>query len=143
MFVNHSLSRCKAHLLLLTLALVGFAGCSGSSVQGTVTLDGTPVNGGAIRFVPTDKNSGAKGGGGQIVDGKYVLKGRDAPPAGSYKVEINWKKPTGKKVPTPGDSEVQTDETAEAIPATYNTATTLKGDVTGGSTTLNFDLKSK
>jgi hypothetical protein len=127
--------------LLLVLALVGLAGCGGPSVQGTVTLDGAPVDGGAIRFTPAGEGTGSPLGA-QIVGGKYSIRGNAIAP-GSYRVDINWKKPTGRKVPTPGDPGNTMDETAEAIPAIYNSKSTLKEDLTSGSNTKNFELKSR
>ncbi len=134
--------RCGLRVFLLTFALVGLTGCSGQyPVTGKVTLDGAPVDGGVISFAP--KEGGEGGGkatpkGGPIVAGKYTL----ALPPGSYRVDINWPKKTGRKVGTPGDPEVLTDETSEAIPSTYNSASTLTADVKAGSTTFNFELQS-
>jgi hypothetical protein len=128
--------------LLLALPLVAFAGCSGgSTVQGTVTLDGAPVDGGAITFTPT--GGGGNQVGAQIVGGKYKATPRPAPAPGSYRVSISWKKPTGRKVPTPGDQTVQMDQTAEAIPPQYNTNSTLTADIKSGSNTIDFPLKSR
>jgi hypothetical protein len=124
--------------LLLAVTLVSLAGCGGSSVQGTVTLDGAPVDGGAIRFTPEGTGSAL---GSEVVGGKYSIKGKPIAP-GSYRVDINWKKPTGRKVPTPGDPGTTMDETAEAIPAQFNSKSTLKADLTAGSNTKDFDLKS-
>ena len=128
--------------LLLALFLVGLAGCPGRpSVQGTVTLDGAPVDGGAIRFTPAGEEGTAASVGAQIVGGKYAISGKALAP-GSYRVDINWKKPTGRKVPTPGDPGTTVDETAEAIPPIYNARSTLKANITSGSNTQDFDLKS-
>jgi hypothetical protein len=132
----------RGRALLLALALVGLAGCGGgASIQGTVTLDGAPVDGGAIRFTPSGGEGTASGVGAPIVGGKYSITGQKFAP-GSYRVDINWKKPTGRQIPTPGDPGMKMDETAEAIPATYNSRSTLKEDLTAGSNTKNFDLKS-
>ncbi len=135
--------RCGLRVLLLTFALVGLTGCSGQyPVTGKVTLDGTPVDGGVISFTP--KEGGEAGGkatpkGGPIVAGKYT----QALPPGSYRVDINWPKKTGRKVGTPGDPEVLTDETSEAIPSIYNSASTLTADVKAGSTTFDYNLTSQ
>jgi hypothetical protein len=135
--------RCAPVALVLAVALFGLAGCSGGSaaVQGTVTLDGAPVDGGAISFTPSGKPDSASFGA-QIVGGKYSITGK-APPPGSYRVDVHWNKPTGKKVPTPGDPGTTMDQTAEAIPPTYNKNSTLKADLKSGSNTVDFDLKSK
>jgi hypothetical protein len=127
-------------VVLVALALAGLAGCSGQQkVTGNVTLDGAPVDGGVISFVPKDESGGATPKGGPITGGKYAVPLG----AGSYRVEISWPKKTGRKVGTPGDPEVQMDETVEAVPSNYNSASTLSADVKPGATTFNFDLKSQ
>ena len=139
--MTHPGPRRAWRVLLLALALVGLAGCGAPAIQGTVTLDGAPVDGGAIRFTPSGGEGTAGSAGAQIIGGKYVIKGTTLAP-GSYRVDINWKKPTGRKVPTPGDAGTTMDETAEAIPAIYNQKSTLKADITSGSNTKDFELKS-
>jgi hypothetical protein len=137
--------RRAARALILAIALVTLAGCSRrAAVQGTVTLAGAPVDGGSIRFTPAGGGTGAAAPlAAPIQGGKYAIDGSPAPSPGSYRVEISWKKKTGRKVPTPGDSAVPMDETAEAIPPNYNSSSTLTADVKSGSNTLNFDLKSR
>ena len=127
--------------LLLALGLAALTGC-GQSVQGTVTLDGNPVDGGTISFTPKQEGGPGTKAGGPIVGGKYSLNGGKAPASGSYRVDISWPKPTGQRIPTPGDPEVQMDETAESIPANYNSASTLTADVKTGSNVIDFELKS-
>ena len=135
--------RQAARGLALILALLGLAGCSGQpSVQGTVTFDGTPVDDGAISFVPTGGGTGGAGTvGAPIVDGKYTVAGKGVAP-GSYRVEIIWRKKTGRKVPTPGDPGNMIDQVVQAIPPQYNTNSTLTRDIKPGTNTLDFDLKS-
>ena len=53
-----------------------------------------------------------------------------------------WKKPTGKKVPTPGDPGTTMDETAQVIPPQYNTQSKLTADIKSGSNTADFALTS-
>ena len=128
--------------LVLALALAGLAGCSGQqTVTGAVTLDGAPVDGGIISFTPKDKEEGSAPApkSGPITGGKYKV----SLPPGSYRVDINWAKKTGRQVGTPGDPEVPMDETVEVIPAIYNNPSTLAADVKSGATTFNFDLQSQ
>jgi hypothetical protein len=136
--------RRSRRVLLLALALAGLAGCSGRpSVQGTVTIDGAPLNGGVIVFTPVVAGEGTNATGGPITDGKYLLSGPKGPEPGSYRVEVSWKKKTGRQVPVPGDPKMQMDETAEAIPPTYRgPKSTLAAEIKPGSNTYNFDLKS-
>src|SRR4051812_45095732 len=99
--------------LALFLAFLGIAGCGGggrSSVQGTVTYDGQPVDDGGINFIAA--GGGGEGGesgnaSGDIREGKYSIDALRGPKPGKYKVEIYWNKKTGKMIPTPGDPDVK------------------------------------
>ena len=120
-------------------------GCSSGGgeveVTGTVTLNEKPVGAGneaLIKFVP----AGGKGpaADGFVDQGAYKIR----VPAGAYKVEITWNRPTGKKVARPGmkagpGSEI--DEIVAEVPAKYNTATTLTADVSAGNAKHDFALK--
>ena len=128
---------------LAALALATLLGCGGgdASVVGNVTLDGTPIDSGAITFVPEGADATSVKVGGGISNGKYSVEtGRGLTP-GKYKVEFNWKKKTGRKMPT-GDGD-PIDETKEGLPAKFNTATTYTADVKSGSQTIDFALTSK
>jgi hypothetical protein len=120
-------------------AVVFLAGCSGSSrLEGTVTLDGQPVDGGTISFINSSGQNGNAGG--QIQGGKYSIESKVPP--GTYKVEINWLKSTGKSIPNKSDPGTMQDETKQVIPMEYNVQTKLTAEVKSGSNTFNFDLKS-
>jgi len=130
--------------LILPLALCLLTGCgSGKSrVEGTVTLDGSPVDGGVIAFFPAGTSEQHDAGHAEIKDGKYsVEETKDLKP-GNYRVEISWNKPTGKKVPTPGDPDIKMDQVHQVIPAKYNTKSTLSETLTSGTNKKDFDLKS-
>jgi hypothetical protein len=80
----------RSHILLL---VVGLAGCGGgertSPVEGDVSLDGKPVAGAAIQFVPQEKGRDATAE--TDKDGHFVMstfQPRDGVVAGSYKVVI-------------------------------------------------------
>ncbi len=75
------------------LLLAGFlVGCSGSDrqpVQGTVTLDGEPLEGAAISFTPAE--GGRPASGNTDAQGKFTLgsfTANDGLPPGSYKVSV-------------------------------------------------------
>lgn len=132
---------CLALAICLACFVSVLTGCGGDgrrSVSGEVTLDGEPVDGGSIVFLP----SGGEGGKGaaEIVKGKYAIPTEQGLPPGSYRVEIHWLKPTGKQIPS-GDPGMMTDERAEAIPAQYHSASTLVAEITAGENKHNFHLK--
>ena len=55
---------------------------------------------------------------------------------------VVWNKKTGKKVPTPGDPSVMMEQTSQVVPPQYNTKSTLTYEVTSGTNTKDFELKS-
>lgn len=130
--------------LLLGLGLLGCAGeppYKGDkryAVQGSVTFDGQPVHNGMIAFIGASDKQFTTGG--VILDGKYAIEENKGPNAGKYQVEVRWSKPTGKKRKDP-DSGEMIDETKEAIPQKFNTASQLTADVSAEKTTFDFDLK--
>jgi hypothetical protein len=122
----------------LLALILGTAGCSGgaATVTGEVTYDGTSVQSGAVTFIPVG-NDKAKKVGGQIVDGKYTIEPTAELAPGSYKVEIHWRKPTGKKYKS--DSG-EYDVTEEGLPAKYHDKTTLTAEVKSGVNVIDFKL---
>lgn len=123
------------------LALFGLAGgCGGppkAHVTGTVTLDGKPIENGAIMFSPTNGQGQTAGGG--IQDGKYAV---DAS-VGEMTVVINASKVVGKQklFDTP-DSPVE-DKVVEMIPLRYNTESKLRVTLKPGDNEgVNFELTS-
>jgi len=123
------------------LITVVLSGCgSGARVEGTVTFDGAPVDGGSISFVP--EGSTEAPGTGQITDGKYSIRTEKGLTPGKYKVEIYWNKKTGKEVKNPNDAGTTVEETKQVIPVRYNTKTELTVELKAGSNSgVNFDLK--
>jgi hypothetical protein len=100
-------------------------GCTGGNmprrfdVTGTVTLNGQPLPEGSVRFQPT--GTGGRPEGASIRDGRFSLQAVE----GSYHVVISVPRPVEPKrvLKDMGPSFV------EALPARYNTATTLTADV--------------
>ena len=129
---------------MLALSACLLAGCGGGSsrpaVQGTVTFDGAPVDGGKIMFIATDSkgiNANAN-----IVAGKYALAAGKGPSVGAHKVEIVWYKKTGKQV-VGSDPPNKIDETIQVIPEKYNAKSSVTEQIKAGANTLNYELKFK
>jgi len=129
--------------LVSSFALV-LSGCGGSdlgSVSGTVTLDGNPLAGAQVMFMPV-------GGGGVSTGetdsaGKYTLicaDGSQGAVIGAHTVSIELieEEDTGD-----GTGEDESEASGEGlVPARYNEETELKADVQAGSNTFNFDLET-
>lgn len=122
-------------VVIVAAALAVHVGCSGAarmpaaySVAGLVTVDGEPLNEGAIAFEPADGRGGVYGG--QIRDGRYDVKVA----AGPKKVSIVGMKELGVIGPTgqPAPSQF--------LPAKYNTRTELAATVEPRTNDIPFVL---
>ncbi len=115
-------------------------GCGGDklpTVKGKVTLDGQPLENGAISFVPADGATATAGG--VITNGEYSI---EVPP-GPKKVEITASKVVGQRPAYEGDpNSPMIDITESIIPPRYNTQTELTREVQPGENTFDFDLTS-
>jgi hypothetical protein len=131
---------------MLWLACAGglvIAGCGGNraSVQGTVTYDGQPVDGGRIHFIPEGEPKGRPAVHAVIEQGRYYLPASQGPEFGRHRVEIVWhKKPAGKPLGQPGDPGFTTDDLVQTLPAIYNSKSTLSANVEPGSNNFDFPL---
>ncbi|MEW4563186.1 hypothetical protein AB1K70_11705 [Bremerella sp. JC770] len=133
-------------VLLATLAWTGCSpqdgGLQRAAVEGTVTVDGVPVEMGAITFVPTNGTSGPATGG-KITDGKYKIQLSDGPVVGQYLVQIMGRRGTGKfKVEELEGETVKTEIIEEMIPKKYRTSSELRSTIQTGTNVLDFDLSS-
>jgi hypothetical protein len=130
-------------------------------VSGKVTLDGKPLEQGTITFSPTTELPTP--GMVSITGGSYSIPGTQGLVAGTYKVSIevaDTTEPVEKFGDLPGVAGRHQAEAADkkkraevlgkkgasssqAVPARYNTATTLTATVEdGGTNSFDFDLTS-
>ena len=116
-------------------------------VSGTITLDGKPLSGAGIMFLPRGETRGT--GAFAMTDGvgKYSLKtdyGGPGAPDGEYAVTISKvvNRDGTPYVPNPNAAEAGERET---LPSTYSDSmkTVLTANVPKGGDTINFELKSK
>lgn len=122
------------------LLAIFFVGCGPTGpetylVQGTVTLDGVPVEKGRIAFRDTERKISSAGG--PIVDGEYSFQSQPA----TMIVSITARREVPGKFlsPAPGEKVPLTEET---IPARYNTASKLTKEVTEDKNEFHFKLES-
>ena len=127
--------------VILAMALPVGEGCNRgpvrSSVRGEIRLDGKPIDGGQIHFIPL--GSGGAPAWTTIDAGKYELSAASGPSIGKCRVEIQWRRKTGRKLQVPPGKVV--DETVEAIPTIYNKESRLELDVTPNANDFSVDLK--
>lgn len=107
-----------------------------STVTGTVTLDGSPIKSGVIRFVPADGQTATADS--AITDGKFSA----SVPPGEKKVSISAPKVTGQRRVYETPNSPMIDVVQELLPAKYNAKTELTLSVNAASQEKNFPLTS-
>jgi hypothetical protein len=130
--------------VLAAFLLAAVIGCGKSNrleVAGRVTLDGQPVDGGTINFMPADGKAGPAAWS-QLHGGQYSIPAKTGPAVGVNRVEIYWPRKTGRKRPTTPPMPAL-DEYLEAIPARYNSKSELTTELKPGRNQTDFALKSK
>jgi hypothetical protein len=135
----------RSPLALGVVAAIGLAaGCSSGRIplRGTVTLDGAPVEIGTIALLPETDDPSLPVASAPIQAGKFSFTDKNGPNRGPYRVEIRWPKATGRWVKMEGTGDT-IQELADAIPAKYNKASTLRLDVATDGKPVAFDLTTK
>ncbi len=131
--------------LLRPIALLAFivclSGCGHQTIEGTVMLDGQPLQEGYITFLPQKETEGA-GAGTKIQEGKFLVEAPDEPLQGSYRVEITAKGKTGRK--TVDGSGQRRESEGQILPKRYNADSTLTAEIKPEEAKpLTFELTSK
>ena len=137
------LSRTHVPGAILVAVVCAATGCGPGHprIEGTVTFDGVPVDGGSISFFQ-GTGAGSDKGNAPIKAGKYVIEGdraRNLTP-GTYTVRIFWIQLIGH---TEGKYVDASAPAKQVIPPQYNDQSTLTREVTPGTNTFDFELTSK
>jgi hypothetical protein len=106
-------------------------------LDGTVTLDGSPLKEGIVRFIPKDGETATADA--TIVDGAFSAR----VPLGEKQVSVNSPRVVGKRKAYDTPDSPTVDVVEEAIPARYNVTTELTIDVKPGKQSAKFDLQSE
>lgn len=135
-----------------TVGLLGLAatvaGCGSEEsgpprlpVSGKVTLDGKPLEAGAITFIPAADGPATAA---TIAEGAFQVARAEGPSPGPYKVEIISVQSTGRQIPSPDDPSAQIEESLNIIPTHYNARTQLQVEVKpDAENAFEFDLSSR
>jgi len=141
------LSRCYSLVMLLTFLLV-CGGCGGDGIEraqvsGTITLDGTPVPDGQIRFVPIGETKGPSWTV-FIRDGRYTTEGSKGTPIGTLRVEIRayrihpeFQRRMANSADPEGEGGIPQEQ---YLPARYNTQSELQMTIDPGSDRITKDF---
>ena len=126
---------CRLGMAVIAVCLSASNGCGPSThvIDGKLTLDGKPLTSGAIEFEPVDSSGRLFGT--DITDGGYRIEVPQEQSQGKFIVRIISPQPTGRRVAagSPAPPGTMIDELAEAIPAQYNTRSTLQADLSSAS----------
>ena len=110
-------------------------------MTGRVTLDGAPIDGGVISFIPIGDTPGPAAWV-EIQAGRYAIPADTGPAVGTSRVEIRWARKTGKMLPAL-PSAPASEEVVEAIPVRYNRQSELKAEIKSGQNQVDLELRSK
>lgn len=130
----------KAFPAMTVLAIAaGLVGCGPSdgmlNINGTVTMDGKPIEAGSITLTPVDGSS--KVGGGAFENGSFSTRAA----AGEMAVQIRGHEIV--KLPNPTREQVERGldtERHEIVPGAYNSASKLRITISPENTTFDFAL---
>ena len=137
-------------------AVVGLSGCGESVTQsdtaipvtGTITLDGKPLEGAGVTFIPLVADQGQGGVGSTDAEGKFEVThfrtGKGLEP-GEYRVAISkLVMQDGSPIP-PGTSSAAELATKNVLGPQYSdpNSTTLKANVASGGKPIDFALTSQ
>jgi hypothetical protein len=133
-------------LLALTLAAVLLGGCGDRSgrqgIDGTVSLDGKPLEKAQISFRPQSGTTSPSAGA-NVVSGKFSIAPEQGLLPGKFRVEITASRLSGKKAPAPLTGEMITIE-EQYLPAKYNQQSQLEAVVgANGLNHFDFSLTSR
>jgi hypothetical protein len=115
-------------------------------VSGLVTLDGQPLDQGAIQFSPAvETRAGTAVSGGAVIDGgRFSIDREHGLVPGSYKVGVNAAAGEPARTGSEGPGGKPLARPRERIPAKYNGETILTAEVKkGGPNQFRYDLQSK
>lgn len=138
---------------LLVVAGVALSGCGGGDgkvldrqpVSGQVTLDGTPLDQGAIRFEPFGEIKERTVAGSPIANGAYDIPKAGGLPPGKYTVSITSSEAAAALPSDPTEAmnaAGKAQPKPERIPPRYNQNTELVVEIKSGTNKHDFPLTS-
>lgn len=126
---------------LLMSGCGGSAGAPRVAVEGAVTLDGKPLDGVTIRFVPKQTGQGAAA---LLVDGQFKLDAAAGPTAGEHLIVFSPPTPELPQAIEAMQAGQRDPLNARTVPFQYQTPGWLQATVTeADSEPLHFELSSR
>jgi hypothetical protein len=126
------------------MSVILLAGCGSGpergSASGTVYVDGEPLETGSINLIPL--NGAGPTAGSAVENGAFSIAREKGPVVGTNRVEIRGNRKSGRKRPHPMSPETMIDELVEAVPAEFNSSSTLTWEITPGHNERKFEVPS-
>lgn len=135
------------HVFLVAVFAVAtmLMGCGGSNrlpMNGEISFEGVPVEYGYVQFSPVAGTTGPTSGA-DIKDGAYEVASVRGLIKGSYRVEIqSWKRSGKVSVDSVTGEKFQGGNLVQLLPAKYNKDSELTVEIEPGKRTFDFHLKS-
>lgn len=129
---------CLLGIVVLPTVLACSSGNHLSSVMGTVSIDGKPVDNGTIHF--QSSASSKSSGGATVSNGSFALSGDDQLQPGEYKVAVQAYRKTGRVFNDPQKGKV---EVTEPMPLTDSPQTVQLSAENAQSLSLDFHSAGK
>jgi prepilin-type N-terminal cleavage/methylation domain-containing protein len=136
--------------LLVVITIIGILiallpgcekGANRVSLEGAVSVNGKPIEDGAINLVPIIPTAGPSAGA-EIVAGRYSITAPKGPVPGKYRVEIVATRKTGKQVPDMMQPGKTVEGIEQYIPEKYNVKSRIEAELREGENKgVAFDLK--
>jgi hypothetical protein len=128
---------CCLCFLLFNCLLSSCGGSHLTAVSGIVSLDGQPLKEGSMHFAAVDGQAPTQAA--MIADGRFSTELHRT----NYKVQIFAPKPSKVVAKLDENGPGGGPRVEELLPPRYNVQTELTLNVTGPTTTANFELRSK
>jgi hypothetical protein len=140
-------TRLWLYLLALALAPGFLSGCNSRSgrqgIEGTVTLDGRPLEKGQVSFRP-QQGTASPSAGGEILDGRFSIVPERGLHSGKFHVEITASRPSNQKTLGLFTGGITAEIEEQYIPAKYNRQSQLEATVeSNGPNRFEFAITSK
>lgn len=118
----------------------------GMAIHGQVTYQGKPVESGTLTFTNIGSST-VRPMSVNIVNGGYSLLATEGLLAGTYRVQIEGYRKTGRKIPdlasplAPNQKRALIDERMPYLPARFNERSNLQAHISTDGQEVNFDLQ--
>lgn len=134
---------CVTILVLAAAAMGCSRGPRRFALEGRVTVDGGPLESGAMAWIPTAQTGGPTCGG-LITGGRFSIPAAEGAREGEYRVEITATRQSEQADSIGLDGQTKAFAFIQFLPARYNSESELVATVkSSGKNVYAFDLKTR